>query len=911
MNRREIRQQAKAQAAATKQSRAARKHEIAALPAAERQEARRADTRSSRAAAKQRKAEIAALPRAERKVAKRLARREKKYLTRTRRTIVWSVVGAGVAALAVFAAPYVSDIRNLLSITVDSQTPEGLAARESAMAVSEQISDEGIVLLKNEGDTLPLAGNAVNVFGFASMNPRFGGGGSGTADQSLAVNLYDALNEQGIAHNTALYDALIEAGAEPAESASTGIFQVIWSMLGAEAPHDPDPAYLTDELMAEAAAFSDVALVVFGNDGVEAQDFTAEQLRLTAEQRALLDRVSERFEEIVVVINSGNTMELGFLEEYPEITAALSIGTPGPRGAVSLAKILSGEVNPSGHVTDTFAFDVESAPAAQNFGSFQYANANRAFQNYSEGIYVGYRYYETRYADDAAGYAAAVQYPFGHGLSYTNFEWNISEPVVTGEMVAAVVEVTNTGDRAGKDVVQVYFSAPYTTGGIEKSAVELAGFAKTPLIEPGATETVKITFPLRDMASWDLQAGHYVLEPGTYSFRVGENVHAAAEVGTHEVATTIAYSEDEVTGTPLENRFADAAGELTYLSRADWDGTFPDANATDFTAPDSVVAAIGASPVPTTDLAAGPTLGAENGIVLADLAGLSYDDPLWEAFLDQFTLDELRALFSRGAYQTVAIERLGVPSAVLLDGPAGISFFFGDVTAAAYPTAVVIAQTWNQDLAREMGEAVGTEARAYGVTGWYAPGMNLHRTPMGGRNFEYYSEDPLLSGAMGAAIVSGAESQGVVTFMKHFVLNDQETNARTGINIWSNEQALRELYLRPFEMTVKDGGATGAMSSFVHLGTTWAGGNEALLQEVLRGEWGFTGVVSTDAVLGGFMDIRATALHGNDLMLDPVPTRNLSRLASALDEAPNALTSGLRERAHNTCFALVQTALFE
>ncbi|MDN5558332.1 MAG: glycoside hydrolase family 3 C-terminal domain-containing protein, partial [Ruaniaceae bacterium] len=418
MNRKEIRQQAKAQAAATKQARAARKDELAALPAAERKEAQRADKRSARAAGKQRKAELAALPRAERKVGKRLARREKKYLTRRRRTIVWSVVGVGVVALAVFAAPYVSNIRHLLSITVDSQTPEGVAARESAMAVSEQISDEGIVLLKNSGDTLPLAGNAVNVFGFASMNPRFGGGGSGTADQSLAVNLYDALNEQGIAHNTALYDALIEAGAEPAESASTGIFQVIWSMLGAEAPHDPDPAYLTDELMAEAAAFSDVALVVFGNDGVEAQDFTAEQLRLTAEQRALLDRVSERFEEIVVVINSGNTMELGFLEEYPEITSALSMGTPGPRGAVSLAKILTGEVNPSARVTDTFARSVESAPAAQNFGSFQYTNASRAFQNYSEGIYVGYRYYETRYADDDAGYAAAVQYPFGHGLSY-------------------------------------------------------------------------------------------------------------------------------------------------------------------------------------------------------------------------------------------------------------------------------------------------------------------------------------------------------------------------------------------------------------------------------------------------------------------------------------------------------------
>lgn len=882
--------------------------EIAALPEAERAAATKVAKATARAERKARKAEAKALPRAERKDATRLLKAEKKYRTRVRRRVTWGVVGLVVVGLGIVLAPIVGDIRALFSIELDSETPEGVAARAAGNALSEQIADEGIVLLKNEGGTLPLAEGGVNVFGFASMNLRFGGGGSGTADQSQAVNLYDALELEGLTANPALYDALIEAGAEPVEGNSSGLIEVISAFIGGGAIDDVDPGYLTDELMTEATAYSDTALVVFGNDGVEAQDFTVEQLRLTDHQHELLDRIAEYFDEIVVIINSGNTMELGFLDE-PEITAAISMGTPGPRGGVSLAKILTGEVNPSGRLTDTFAYDAGSAPATVNFGSFQYENANRAFQNYSEGIYVGYRYYETRYEGDPAGYAAAVQYPFGYGLSYTDFEWEVTAPAEGSDEFEVSVEVTNTGSVAGKDVVQLYFSAPYTEGGIEKSAIELGGFAKTSLLQPGESETVEITLPIRGMASWDLNNGNYVIEAGSYSLLVGTNVHDTAEVRSFEIPEAIVYTEDETTGVALENRFADAAGDITYLSRADWDGTFPSVDTTDFVAPDDVVAAISASPVPTTDLAEGPTLGAENGVVLADLAGLDYDDPQWQEFLDQFTLDELKELFSRGGYRTIAIDRLGIPASVLLDGPAGISFFFGDVTAAAYPTAVVIAQTWNVDLAQQMGEAVGTEANAYGLTGWYAPGMNIHRTPLGGRNFEYYSEDPLLAGKMAAGIVAGAESKNVTTFMKHFVLNEQETHARTGINIWANEQSMREIWFRPFEITAKEGGGTGVMSSFVHVGTTWSGGNEALLEDLLRGEWGFRGMVTTDAVLGSFMDIRAAALYGNDLMLSPVPSMNDSRLNAAIKEAPNAMTAGLRERAHNICYTLLQTEL--
>ncbi|WP_353808767.1 glycoside hydrolase family 3 N-terminal domain-containing protein [Agromyces sp. SYSU T00194] len=909
--RKERKQEAVARVAAEKAAKRERRAELTAMSPEARKAAKVSDRTAAReakqAARAERKLRKSSMTRAERREARKRERVYRKVKARPRRFTSWGIAALALVGIGVLVAPIVGNISRLLSVSVDSSTAEGVASREYGTALAGDISDEGIVLLENEG-ALPLAEPTLNVFSFASFNLRYGGGGSGGADQSSAVTLYDALEQQGIAVNTELYDTMAEAGAETDAGSSNGLIQIL-SMLGGGSDHEPAPDYLTDEVMDQAAAFSDTALVVLGNDGVEASDFTVDQLRPTDEQRELLDMVTGSFDDVIVVVNSGNQMELGFLEEYPEITAALWIGTPGPQGAVSLAQIIAGEVNPSGRLTDTYAYDVSSAPGVENFGDYRYENVNRALIEYEEGIYLGYRYYETRYAGDEAGYAAAVQYPFGHGLSYTSFEWDAARPVVTDDEVRLEVTVTNTGDVAGKDVVQAYFSAPHTTGGIEKSAIELAAYDKTSLLEPGASETVSLTFDVRDMSSWSTELGAYVLEAGTYGIDVSTNVHAPVASFETAIADEVVYETDAATGAPLENRFADADGDLTYLSRDDWEGTWPDASDVATEASDALVAAM----FPEFDAASGeaPTTGADNGLVLADLVGLEVDDPQWDAFLDQMTVEEQTAMFARGAYLTEGIERLGIPAAVLLDGPAGISYFFGDITAAAFPTEVVIASTWNDELAYAMGEAVGTEANAYGVQGWYAPGMNLHRTPLGGRNFEYFSEDPLVSGKMGAAMVAGAESRGVITFMKHFALNEQEVNARSGVHVWADEQAIRELYLRPFEITVTEGGASGAMSSFIHIGPTWSGGNAALLQEVLRGEWGFDGIVSTDAVLGAFMDPGQAVRHGNDLMLAVLPGSVESAIASELEADPVGVGEALRDRVHAVLFALTQTDLFD
>lgn len=907
--RKQIKQDALARVASERNASRARRAELVAMEPDDRKAARAADRAAARQAKKEAKAERrqarAEMTGPERREDKRRERVYRKVKHRRRRAIGWGITAAAVVTGGVLIAPTVADIRQLVSITVDTSTAEGVAARQYGVQLAERISDEGIVLLENENKALPLSTDKVNVFSFASFNLRYGGGGSGASDLSTAKTLYQALEDQGVAYNPELYASMQEAGAESDTGSDNGLFQIISLFVGGK-DSEPKPDYLSDAVLTQAQGYSDVAMVVIGNDGVEGSDFGISELAPSDAQRELLDRVSEYFENVIVVINSGNQMELGFLEGYPQISAALWIGTPGPQGAVSLAKVLTGEINPSGHLTDTYAYDVSSAPAAENFGDYRYSNADRGLLEYEEGIYLGYRYYETRYAGDAAQHAETVQYPFGYGLSYTNFRWDAAPPVVTDESVTVDVAVRNTGERAGKDVVQVYYSPPYTPGGIEKSAISLAGYAKTSLLEPGESETVTVSFALRDMASWDMSGeGEYVLEKGTYGITVGTDVHSPLIEFSTEVPEEVVYATDAVTGEVLANRFGYADGGLSYLSRDDWEGTYPDASDIATEASDELLDIMNPEFLEVSGDA--PTYGADNGLMLSDLAGLEYEDPAWDSFLDQLSRDEQAAIFATGAYQTKAVPRLGIPSAVLLDGPAGLNFFFGDVTAASFPTEVVLASSWNNELAREMGEAVGAEANAYGVQGWYAPGMNLHRSAQGGRNFEYFSEDPLLSGKMAAGIVSGAQSKGILTFMKHFALNEQEVNARTGVNVFANEQAMRELYLRPFEITVKEGGANGAMTSFINIGGLWSGGNEQLLQEVLRGEWGFQGVVSTDAVLGGFMDPKLAVRYGNNLMLAILPHTVIDSVNDALDEDPAGVGQALRDRVHTVLYSVLQT----
>ncbi|MDE0546235.1 glycoside hydrolase family 3 N-terminal domain-containing protein [Microbacterium sp. C7(2022)] len=911
--RKEIRAEARARVAEEKAAKRARREELKAMSPEDRKAAKvsdRAAAREAKKAAKaDRKAARASMSRAERREAKRRERAYRRVKNRPRRLIGWGVVVAIVAVIAVALAPIVRDISRLLSIEVDSTTTAGAEARENSAAVTEQISDEGIVLLENEG-ALPLAEDRVNVFSFASFNLRYGGAGSGGANQSSAITLYDALEQQGVQYNEDLYAAMEDAGAETTSGSSNGLIQIAEMLIGGGDATEPAPDYLTDDVLAQAREYADTALIVVGAGATEAADQTADSLRITDEQRELLDVVTANFDDVVVIVNSGNAMELGFLEEYPQITGAVWIGTPGPLGAVSLAKILAGDANPSGRLTDTYAYDVTSAPSVENLGDFRYENANRAVLEYEEGIYVGYRYYETRYAEDEA-YDQIVQFPFGYGLSYTTFEWDASQPVVDDETVSIDVTVTNTGDVAGKDVVQVYYSAPYTPGGIEKSAIELGGYAKTSELEPGASETVTVTYDVRDMASWDQSgAGAYLLEAGDYDIVVATDVHSPLYTFNTTVADDVVYDTDDVTGVALENRFDFARGDFTSLSRDDWEGTYPDSSDVNLVASDELLEVMDPEIAPLPGEA--PTYEADNGLMLADLKGLAYDDPQWDAFIDQLSVDEQISLFANGAYLTEEIERLGIPSAILLDGPAGLNYLFGEMTAGSFATEAVVAATWNDELAYALGEAVGAEANAYGVQGWYAPGMNLDRTAMGGRNFEYFSEDPLLSGKMSAAMVSGAQSKGVLTFMKHFALNEQEVSARApGMNVFVDEQALRELYLRPFEITVKEGDANGAMSSFINIGGRWSGGNEVLLEEVLRGEWGFDGVVSTDAVLGGFMDPTLAVRYGNDLMLAMLPSSAASSTKAALEDDPVGVGEGLRDRVHNVLYALLQTDLFD
>ena len=850
---------------------------------------------------------LVALSKPERKAQKKAFKAYKKRLRLTGTIIGWVAVACVLALIVNAASPLIQNISAIMSQKYTDQTEEARAARAAGEAFATDISDEGIILLKNENDLLPLENKKVNIFGDDAYNFKYSGGGSGAVDLSNCVTLFEGLELAGIEINPDLHQLYQDMGNDAGATGSNNIVAMLTSFLfGAETEDINSNEYLTAEVLSAAKAYSDQAIVVLSNDVVESSDSSLEALKLTPNRQELIRTVAENFDHVIVIVNVGNATELGIVEEYDSIEAVVWTGIPGTQGCVSLGKVLTGEINPSGRLVDTYAYDVSSAPASENFGDYKYDNLDgMAFINYNEGIYVGYRYYETRYIGDEAGYRKAVQYPFGYGLSYTNFAWETVNFQVDEEKVSWEVKVTNTGEMPGKDVVQLYFSAPYIPGGIEKSAIELATYAKTKLLEPGEAQTMILAFPIRDMSSYDMNRGAYVLDEGTYEIKLGRNVHDIVEVQTHEMTNTVVYTTDDTTGTPIQNRFDYANGGLTYLSRSDWEGTYPDDSTVTYSASKELLSAWKEYKNPAPSANPMPTTGADNGIVLSDLKGLAYDDPKWEQFLDQFTYEELKSLFSEGGWHSIAIDRLGIPSTRMLDGPAGINSMMVPVSAAAYPTEMMVASTWNNDLAFQLGKHIGTEAVAYDVQVWYAPAMNLHRTAQGGRNFEYYSEDPVLSGMMAAYTINGAQEQGVMVTIKHFAMNNEETNARSGILCWTNEQALRELYLRPFEISVKLGGATGVMSAFTHIGHKWSGANPELLQDVLRQEWGFVGMVTTDAALAGFMDASLACRSGNDLMLEMGLANSARVVEKAYKADPVGITQGLRDCAHNLCYAIV------
>ena len=779
---------------------------------------------------------------------------------------------------------------------------------DEAIEVADQIAEEGMVLLENDG-ILPISEPSnINLFGWSSVNPTYGGTGSGGLNELYEkISLIDSLEDAGFNVNQDLVDFYNEFSTERAEmSLSTQN----WTLT------EPPVSSYSDDLMQGAKDFSDTAVIVLSRiageghndmpgDVTEASydnnlngynDFEPGEhyLQLSQTEEDLVDLVCTNFDNVIVVYNAANPMELGFIDQYEQIRAAIWCQGPGHTGFEALGKILNGEVNPSGKTTDTFIYDMTAAPWWNNWENTHYSNMEDmavegmnagaaqtyypSFVNYVEGIYVGYKYYETAAAEGVINYDAAVQYPFGYGLSYTTFTQEMSDITENDGTISFDVTVTNTGDTAGKDVVEVYFNPPYTNGGIEKASANLIRFDKTESLEPGESQTISISFPAEELASYDMSGdGCYVLEEGDYIISVNSDSHTILDQQTYNVGETIRYEgenkrdSDQITAV---NQFEDVAGDVTYLSRADGFANYDEATA----AP--------ASDVMSDDLVAQyhlnsnfdyttyineddemPVTGADNGLTLADLRGADYDDERWDELLDQLTVDDMSNMIALSGYQTPAMDSVGKVATVDADGPAAINNNFTGAGSIGFPVEVMIACTWNQDLAQQYGEMMGRMCREMNIAGWYAPGMNTHRTPFGARNYEYFSEDGTLAGYISAATVQGAASQGVYAYIKHFAL--YEMNAKM-VCVWSNEQAIREIYLKPFEISVKVGDAHAVMVSWSFIGIKWSGENSNLLNTVLRDEWGFEGFTLTDFFRNnghGFMNADAALANGVDAML--------------------------------------------
>ncbi|WP_197276391.1 glycoside hydrolase family 3 protein [Bacillus sp. JCM 19034] len=772
-----------------------------------------------------------------------------------KRVVLISLLSLGIIALiginiAIYHYQVVID-QYLTKVEVDQ---DELAEIESdSRDLTEKIQEEGIVLLENKNNTLPLNTEIENemnisVFGQRSVGIVYGGSGSGAGDESRNVNLKQGLENAGFNVYGELTEFYESFAPEKDDQNNFELHGGDFTLM------EPELSEFSEELLAGAEEFSDVALIVLAREGGEGDDlpFETEEhggsedrhyLQLTEAEEEMIDMVTSMdFEKVVVLVNSSNAMELGFLED-DAIDAALWIGGPGSTGLNAVGSVLAGDVNPSGRLVNVYAYDLSTAPGFYNAGDFRFLNSEHvtvdkfgessdkyhAFLNYAEGIYVGYRFYETRFVDNETGeidedaYESVVQYPFGYGLSYSDFTQEITNYNATSEMITVEVEVTNTGDVAGKEVVQVYYTSPYYEGGIEKSHVVLGAFDKTDMLEPGASETVTLEIPVEEMASYDYQNEQaYVLDEGTYEIKLMNNSHDVIDSRDFELTETIVFNEgnerstDEMVAT---NVFDDALGDITYVSRADWEGTLPTERTPEMDASEEMLDILNSHLVIDND-GDEDIVFADHGLTLEDVRGLDYDDPLWSDLLEQLSINDMARLIGFGGYATQEVESVGKPATIELDGPAGINSIFTGLQGVQFVSQVVIASTWNVDLAEQMGEQFAAEATIHGVSGLYAPGVNIHRTPFSGRNFEYYSEDGFLSGKMGAAFVQGSESNGVYTFVKHYALNDQEKN-RDGVVVWTNEQAIREIYLKPFELTVKEGGATAMMSSFNRIGTTW------------------------------------------------------------------------------------------
>ena len=819
---------------------------------------------------------------------------------------------------------------------------------EEAAEVAEEIMEDGIVLLKNES-LLPLnETKKLNIFGWESINPAYGGAGSGGINDLYdIVSLNQGLENAGFSINQELVDFYNNYGADNPEMS---IQKQSWTL-----PEPPVDTY-SDELIKSAKEYSDVAVVVlsrkageghndipmdvrkaaYDNNSDEYDDFPEGEhyLQLSQTERDMVDMVCSNFDNVIVVYNGANQFELGFADEYPQIKSVVWCPGTGNVGFNALGKVFSGEVNPSGKTPDTFIYDMTTAPWWNNAEKTEYTNLADmavegmnagtaqvyapAFTNYVEGIYVGYKYYETAAQEGAIDYDKTVQYPFGYGLSYTEFEQKMGELEEKDGQISVDVEVTNTGDVAGKDVVEVYYKPPYTNGGIEKSSANLIEFEKTNLLQPGESQTVTVTFSIEDMASYDENnAKAYVLEKGDYVISINSDSHTVLDQKTYTADKDVVYKGENKRAsddTAATNVFEDAKGDVTYLSRADHFANYEEATA----APAS--AELGEPYVSEYHLNSNfdkttylndkdvmPTTGADNGLTLEDMRDADYDDPRWEKLLDQLTVDEMANMIAMAGYQTAAMDSVGKVATLDFDGPAAINNNFTGVGSIGFPIEVVVASTWNKELAQAWGECMGKISQEMGAEGWYAPGMNTHRTAFGARNYEYFSEDGVLAGNMGAKAVEGARKYGVYSYIKHFAL--YEGNAKM-VSVWSNEQAIREIYLKPFEISVKQGGANAVMVSWSFLGDKWTGESSNLMNTVLRDEWGFRGMALTDFFRNnghGFMNADAALANGVDAMLS---TFNGEENNVANPEHPTAVLQ-MRNACKNVMYTVVSSWAYD
>lgn len=872
-------------------------------------------------------------------------------LDKTKRKLVRSEAGIAILLALVVVVNMIcfGPMNSMISLATGNGTISEETSAEATDLV-EQIADEGIVLLKNEDNILPLSdNNKLNVFGWASTNPCYGGTGSGSlSDAYETVTLLQGLENAGFELNTELSDFYTDYRADRPE---VGMWAQDWTL------PEPTADTYSDDMMNNAKEFSDTAMVVITRVGGEGADLPTDvsqvtytnnsdeyndfepgehYLQLSQTERNMLDLVCENFDNVVVVYNGANAMELGFLNEYEQIKGALWCPGTGQSGFNALGSILSGEVNPSAKTSDTFVADLTATPTANNFGTMYYDNMDEfnvvsvgatgeeetstpSFVNYVEGIYVGYKFYETAAVEGLINYDETVVYPFGYGLSYTTFTQEMGEITESDGTISFDVTVTNTGDVAGKDVVEVYYNPPYTNGGIEKASANLIAFEKTETLEPGASETVTISFKAEDMASYDYQnAKAYVLEAGNYEISINSDSHNVIDSRTYNVPETITYSGENGRSTDAQtatNVFDYAAGEFTYLSRADGFANYAEATAapTTYTLPeDQKETFINNSNYDPTaynnEEDEMPTTGADNGLELADLRGVDYDDAQWDELLDQMSVEDMDSLIALGGYQTNSVASINKVQTIDCDGPASINNNFTGTGSVGFPSAVMIANTWSTDIANAFGQSIGKMADEMGVSGWYAPAMNIHRSAFAGRNFEYYSEDGLLSGKMAANAIIGANEYGVYAYMKHFALNDQESNRLSMLCTWSNEQAIREIYLKPFELAVKEGGTGAVMSSFNYIGTHWASGSSSLLQTVLRDEWGFQGFVLTDYFgVYGYMNSDQAIRNGTDCMLVAYDTET----NHVKDQESATGVQAMRQACKNILYTVVNSRAYD